>query len=108
MGAFLSQNIIGCLADNECYGAWWKEGATDDGKKARCCFANQIREIDAANAGYKARVTADKDTPASTNTAGPITTNEVGFKTQFCSTGTDWKDATKGYVAYFKAYTDAN
>ena len=80
MGAFLSQNIIGCLGDNECYGAWWDEGVTDDAKKSFCCFAYQIRVIDEANAGYKARVTADKAVTKSSSAAGPITTNKVGFK----------------------------
>ena len=40
--------------------SWWKEGATDVMKKTSCCLAQQIREIDESNAGYKERVTADK------------------------------------------------
>ena len=39
MGALLSANKIGCLADAECYGAWWKEGVSDEMKATACCMA---------------------------------------------------------------------
>lgn len=80
MGALLDTNKIGCNADAECYEAWWKEGVSDEMKKTACCMANQIRVIDADNAGYKARVTADKAVAKSANNAGPVTTNKVGYK----------------------------
>jgi len=107
MGALLDTNKIGCLADAECYGAWWKEGVSDEMKKTACCLAYQIRVIDADNAGYKERVTADKAVVKSADNAGPVTTNEVGYKYSACSTGKSGNDATKGYVSTFKSYVDA-
>ena len=101
MGALLDTNKIGCVADAECYGAWGKEGVSDEMKKSTCCMAYQIRVIDADNAGYKLRVTADKAVAKSANAAGPVTTNEVGFKYSGCSTGSG-NDATGGYIKYFK------
>ena len=94
-------NIKGCYYDKMCYGPYWKEGANDIGRKTFCCMAQQIRKIDETNAGYKARVTADKAVTLSDSSSGPITTNEVGFMRLDCVTG-KWNDPTDGYVKYFK------
>ena len=97
----LMANKIACLADNECYGAWWKEGVSDEMKKSACCGVNTIREIDSSNEGYKARVTADKAVVKSSDNAGPVTTNEVGYSLTGCVTGSA-NDATQGYVKVLK------
>ena len=97
----LAVNKVECLADNECYKAWWKEGVSDEMKKSACCGVNQIREIDSSNEGYKARVTADKAVVKSSDNAGPVTTNEVGYSLTGCVTGSA-NDATQGYVKVLK------
>ena len=92
----LMANKIACLADNECYNQWWKEGVSDEMKKSACCGVNHIREIDSSNEGYKARVTADKAVVKDASNSGPVTTNEVGYYYTVCTLGSG-NDATKGY-----------